>query len=92
MELRVNPGPAEVRLPEAPTTGYLWTLADPPPGVSLIRDDYVPPPGDKVGGQGERVFHFDVSSPGRYDLDFHLGRATQDDAAEHRTVTLIAER
>jgi predicted secreted protein len=92
MELRVNPGPAEVRLPEAPTTGYLWTLADPPPGVSLIRNDYVPPPDDKVGGQGERVFRFDVSSPGRYDLDFHLGRATQAETAERRTVTLIAER
>jgi hypothetical protein len=45
-----------------------------------------------VGGQGERVFHLEVSSPGRYDLDFHLVRATQDEAAERRMVTLIAER
>jgi predicted secreted protein len=92
MELRVTPGPAEVRLPEAPTTGYVWTLADPPAGVSLTRSDYVPPPGDRVGGQGERVFGLEVTAPGRYELDFHLGRSSSSEAQERRTVTLIAER
>ena len=90
-ELHVSPGPVEVRLPEAPTSGFLWTLTDPPSAVSLERDDYVPPPGGTAGGRGERVFHFDVGGPGRYELEFHLRRSSGGDPAERKTVTLVAE-
>jgi hypothetical protein len=44
-----------------------------------------------VGGQGERVFRLEVAAPGRYELDFRLGRSSSSEAAERRTVTLIAE-
>jgi predicted secreted protein len=89
LELHVSPGAVEVRLPEAPTSGFLWTLVDPPPAVSLERDDYVPPSGGAVGGRGERVFHLAVSGPGRFELEFHLRRSSEGDAAERKTVTLI---
>ena len=72
--------------------GIRVDAAEPPAGVSLTRSDYVPPPGDRVGGQGERVFGLEVAAPGRYELDFHLGRSSSREAAERRTVTLIAER
>ena|ERR671939_383593 len=90
-EVRVSTGPAEVRLPEAPTTGYRWSLPDPPPAVSLERTDYEPPARDREGGEGERIFFLRVTKEGTFDLEFHLGRSFEAEAVERRTVTLIAE-
>jgi predicted secreted protein len=88
LELHLAPGTANVPLPEAPGTGYLWTPEALPEGVSLVRTEYIPPDRGKMGGEGERIFVLEVS-PGRHVLRFRLARAGERDAVENRTVTLV---
>lgn len=89
LELRVSLGRTEVRLPEAPTSGYRWRLDDPPDAVTLVESDFDPPSGGRAGGEGERIFILEVEAEGRHVLDFLLARAAGD-PVEQRTVTLIA--
>jgi predicted secreted protein len=89
LELHVSPGPVNVQLPEAPTTGYLWAVEDLPHGITLVSTEYLPPGSGKLGGKGERIFVLDVGTAGRHILEFRLARAPGDEAVETRTVTLV---
>jgi predicted secreted protein len=79
----------EVVLPEAPTTGYLWRLVDPPPDVRELASEYRPMTMDAVaGGSGSRVFRLEAGT-GRHVLEFRLQRPWEDEALERRVVTLV---
>jgi inhibitor of cysteine peptidase len=54
-----------LRLPENPTTGYLWTLSV-SPGLSITNETYVPddPTGRLVGSGGTRIWSLKAVLPG----------------------------
>ncbi|MDQ3894611.1 MAG: protease inhibitor I42 family protein [Actinomycetota bacterium] len=89
IEVRAPPGRVEVRLPEARTTGYEWSLVGTPPGVRETGWEYEQQaPEGRVGGAGTRVFVLDAS-PGRYELEFRLQRPWEAEPLERRVVTLV---
>jgi predicted secreted protein len=93
IEIRSPAGTVEVVLPEAPTTGYLWQLIDPPSDVREVARQYEPATeGPVAGGSGSRVFRLEVTTPGRRVLEFRLRRPWEETALERRTVTIVIER
>jgi predicted secreted protein len=90
IELRARPGRVEVRLPEAPTTGYQWSLVSAPPGVRETGREYEQPAREaRAGGAGTRVFVLDASTPGRHELEFRLQRPWEAEPLERRVMTLV---
>lgn len=82
----------EIRLPEIPTTGYLWRL-EAVTGPSLSAQDKLESVGPAPGSGGERVFSFSADSPGRRELRLALRRPWEpaDRAIERFVVTLDVE-
>ena len=90
IDVRTVPGPVTIELPEAPSTGYEWQLADAPPGVRVVGSEFAPPgESGRVGGSGVRAFRLEVDSPGRHELQFLLRRPWEEHALERRRATLI---
>jgi inhibitor of cysteine peptidase len=54
----------ELSLPESPTTGFRWTLADPGAPVLVLKSDDFVPSGPNPGAGGTRKFAFVVSQAG----------------------------
>jgi inhibitor of cysteine peptidase len=56
----------QIRLPENPTTGYRWQLADWDEAVAKkTRDQFFPPATAQPGAGGERVWEFVANAPGK---------------------------
>ncbi len=88
---RTPPVIVEIALPESPTTGYLWELAEPPAGVCEHDKVFVGPNERIAGGGGTRVFKVELGAMGRYELEFHLRRPWEGDPLERRVVEVVIE-
>ncbi|MBN2207375.1 MAG: protease inhibitor I42 family protein [Candidatus Aminicenantes bacterium] len=67
----------EVRLPENPTTGYIWEVETLPAGVlELVREAYEQEPADPeiLGRGGTKIFVFKAREPGAGELDLRQRR------------------
>ncbi|WP_437683931.1 protease inhibitor I42 family protein [Sorangium sp. So ce131] len=89
--LRARPGEVEVRLPETPTSGYLWHLVGPPDGVRVVARDLEPSPAalGAAGAGGCRVFRLAVDAPGEYTLTFELRRPWEHTPRERARLLVI---
>ena len=78
-EYQFRPGQIfQVVLPENPTTGYRWTVAEPAPSnITLIRQEYTAKHHDPliVGAGGVRTMTFQAGSEGSTHLVLLLRRA-----------------
>jgi predicted secreted protein len=53
----------EVVLPQSASTGYRWEIA-PSEGLSVVDDRLEPPPSDRPGASGQRIFVLRVDESG----------------------------
>jgi predicted secreted protein len=74
-----------VELEEPAAAGYSWTPVVLPAGIQLESDE-VTPAEAAVGGIRHHVFRLVASHAGRYQLDFELKRAWEEQAADARHV------
>jgi predicted secreted protein len=90
LELEVSSGTVVVSLPEPRGTGHRWVLAGCPEGVVPLGDHgSTPSERPPVPGRaGSRTFRFEISSPGRYDVDFELRRSWGQGPADNCRVRL----
>lgn len=66
----------QIRLPEKPTTGYRWELADWDKSVARkTRDQFSPPTTTQPGAGGEHVWEFVADAPGKTILRLDNRRA-----------------
>ncbi|TVR57379.1 MAG: hypothetical protein EA420_19100 [Candidatus Competibacteraceae bacterium] len=81
-----------VRLPENPTTGFTWAVAESDRRLlALDGTDYAPPEeAGFIGTRGERTFTFTAREPGEVPLTLKYWRFWEGDAsiAERYTVTV----
>ena len=72
-----------IRLPENPTTGYLWVVEEvEDPIIALEKSKYAPTMGTGVGGGGgERTLMFKATSPGTSNLRLKLWQAWEGDSS-----------
>lgn len=81
-----------VRLPENPTTGFTWAVAESDRRLlALDSTDYAPPEeAGFIGTRGERTFIFTAREPGEVPLALKYWRFWEGDAsiAERYTVTV----
>ena len=81
-----------VEVPEAPSSGYLWQVAQLSSGLALVREEYRPDHGDALGGRGTHRFLFRVDAAGRREVRLELRRPWQPGApAESFRVDVAAE-
>ena len=69
--------PFRLILPENPTTGYIWMVAEPTPeNIVLVRQEYFPKNFGFpiIGGGGFRNMIFETIDKGRVELVIHLRR------------------
>lgn len=71
-----------IRVPENPTTGYSWVLADIPEPLRLGSNDYLPPQSTAPGAGGERRVELVASRPGQARVELSLERPWEDEAVE----------
>lgn len=84
-----------VRLPEVPTSGYLWRGADALAAdgpLRLLSSDVEPRAPGTIGGAGRRCLVFEACAPGRCELRLHLSRAGSAGAASDRFVLTLQVR
>jgi inhibitor of cysteine peptidase len=77
-----------VRLPETPSTGYVWDLVDPAAGVVEVVDDRFETADDddeRIGADGVRHVWLRVVAPGSGRLRLELRRPWQADVRPVRT-------
>jgi Zn-dependent peptidase ImmA (M78 family)/predicted secreted protein len=78
-----------VRLPETPSTGYVWIVVDPAAGlVEMVADRFESANGDdddRIGGAGVRHLWLRVVAPGSGRLRLELRRPWQADARPVRS-------
>jgi inhibitor of cysteine peptidase len=77
-----------VRLPETPSTGYVWDLVDPAAGlVEMVADRFEAPDGtdEQIGAAGLRHLWLRVVAPGSGRIRLELRRPWQADARPVRT-------
>jgi predicted secreted protein len=74
-------GPVEIPLEESPSSGYRWSLAAAPAGVTVEDSRWEPSePGRMAGGGGTRIFVVRAERPGVHVLRFELARGWERDA------------
>jgi len=67
----VQPGePFEIRLWEDRTRGELWVSTCNSDQLRLIDDDFERKSGGTINDSGTRIFQFQASQPGKYELVF----------------------
>jgi inhibitor of cysteine peptidase len=76
----------ELRLPEAPDTGYRWRWRL-PEGLRMITDEHLP----ELSGTGQRRLAIDVYARGKYELRAELARPWESEAREALTFTVHAQ-
>lgn len=70
-------GAVTVRLDEAPTTGFRWSVQTGDPLLHLESDRFEPPPWPLLGGSGVHSWMFRAIAPGAARIVFALtGRGT----------------
>lgn len=77
-----------VRLPETPSTGFVWDLVEPATDlVEVVADEFELPDGDAdvIGAAGVRHLWFRVTAPGSGRIRLELRRPWQADARSVRT-------
>lgn len=86
-----------IEIPEAPSSGFRWQLAEVPDGLALVRDEYHPPEvqghADPIlGGRGQHRFLLRIDTAGRREVRWELRRPWQrDEAAETFAVAIAAD-
>ncbi len=79
----------DIRLPEAPSTGYRWELADPPAGVLGVAASYDElGSSGRLGGTGIRTFRLTLGALADVELRFVRRRAWEEIIVEERRVRL----
>ena len=79
---------ATVRLPENPTTGYVWSVGEHGPGVA-VEDEFRRPAAAGVpGAGGEYAVRITAREPGSWVVRLRLARAWEGEALEERDVTI----
>jgi inhibitor of cysteine peptidase len=76
----------EVLLESNPTTGYSWTVAEQPDGVTLVSSDYEEPETSLVGAGGVEVFEFETTAEGSGVLRLDYVRSFDDPVVSADTV------
>ncbi len=76
----------EVLLESNPTTGYGWTVAEQPDGVTLVSSDYEEPDTSLVGAGGVEVFEFEATAVGSGVLRLDYVRSFDDPVVPADTV------
>jgi predicted secreted protein len=79
-----------LRLPENRTTGYVWSLAERPPGLVLEDDRSVPGTDTAPGAGGEHLFRWRAEQPGAWRVALRLAREWESAALEERQLTVRA--
>ncbi|HVN56198.1 MAG TPA: protease inhibitor I42 family protein [Anaerolineaceae bacterium] len=75
----------QVRLPENPSTGYLWKLAsEVEPALRLISSDYTSPQTSAPGARGTRVYLFKAVQPGEAVIELEHKRPWEAGAGANR--------
>jgi inhibitor of cysteine peptidase len=70
-------GSIELRLPENPSTGYLWSIDILPPGAAAVTASHWNPAGTGAGAAGIRAFAITIKQPGKVTLRAKLWREWQ---------------
>jgi len=69
-----------IRLPENPTTGYLWAIDEINGAVLELEDsDFVPASNAGIGGGGERIFRLSAKSTGTSHVELKMKREWEAD-------------
>src|SRR5919202_5312617 len=69
-----------IRLPEKPTTGYQWAIAETDEKILELEDSNFSLPADaSIGGGGERRLRFKAKSPGTAHLELKMRREWEAD-------------
>ena len=76
----------EVLLDSNPTTGYGWTVAEQPDGVTLVSSDYEEPDTSLVGAGGVETFEFEATAAGSGVLRLDYVRSFDDPVVPADTV------
>ena len=76
----------EVLLESNPTTGYGWTVAEQPDGVTLVSSEYEEPDTSLVGAGGVEVFEFEATAAGSGVLRLDYVRSFDDPVVPADTV------
>ena len=85
-------GRAVIRLPETPTSGYVWELAEAPDSTRVVGDHYQQEHSTRVaGGGGERVLEVEVRAEASVELVFELRRPWESEPLERRQVVVRNE-
>jgi predicted secreted protein len=82
--------PFDVELGAGPSTGYMWQLESPPPGVQLLESDFKQSPSAAIGEGGTQVFHIRAEHAGRFDLHFQLKRRWEASAIRSQVIEVDA--
>ncbi len=96
LRVRAEEGSADIELPETPTSGYRWELAQlsEVPEGAIVTDRFLQESAGGqarlVGGQGAHVFSLRGLPPGNHRLEFLLRRPWESEPLERRTVTVEA--
>jgi inhibitor of cysteine peptidase len=69
-----------LELPETPTTGFRWSIAEIPPTLRLSADDFVAPASAVPGASGTHHWIFEAIATGAGQLLLELNARTQRDA------------
>jgi inhibitor of cysteine peptidase len=77
-----------LRLPENATTGYVWSLAERPPGLVLEDDRSVPGVDTAIGSGGEHLFRWRAEQPGDWRVALRLAREWEPAAREERQLSV----
>ena len=80
--------PVEVAIPESPTTGYRWVLADGADAVEVLSASFTPDPGRLAGGGGTRTFRLELRDPDGAELVFLLRRMPAGEPLERQVVII----
>jgi predicted secreted protein len=80
--------PFAVVLAENGPGGYLWRVADLPPGLRLRREDDLAPGEGAPGATGEKVFELEAIEPGTFRLRFERRRDWEPGADRERTLVV----
>jgi inhibitor of cysteine peptidase len=78
-----------ITLTENGTTGYQWTVDSDSDHAVVESNEYAPPGRAAPGAAGQRVVKLAAQRPGSARVRLHLKRPWEEDAAEHRDLTIV---
>ena len=86
-----------VELPANPSTGYQWSVVQPPDAVELVEEHVAPPAAGTtaaglpaaVGSSGDQKFTFMAKRQGEAEIRFELKRAWESEPIDTRSFTVV---